>query len=57
MGLTKEQIVAIIRKELKRQFEDGDLSWYTEYSDYVAVDGNPDLDLIADEILKAIQAA
>lgn len=53
--MNREQIVAIIRSELRRQFEEGDLGWYTEDYDFVAIDGNPDLGLIADAIIKAME--
>lgn len=54
MTLTRERIVEIMRAELRRQFEEGDLGWYAEDRDFVAVDGNPDLGLIADAILKEL---
>jgi hypothetical protein len=54
--VTREQLIEIMRKELRRQFEEGDLGWFTEDTDFVAVDGNPDLGLIADAILAALDA-
>jgi hypothetical protein len=51
--LLKGRIVEIIRAELKRQFAAGEIGWYAEGPDFVAVDGNPDLEKIADAIIKA----
>jgi hypothetical protein len=50
--VTKAKLVEIMRRELRRQFEEDDLGWYSEGDDFVAVDGNPDLEQIADAILK-----
>lgn len=52
LHLTTDQIVCVIQNELKRQFEEGDLSWYTEIDDRIAVDGKPDLQKIAEAIIK-----
>jgi hypothetical protein len=56
--MTRERLIEIMRKELRRQYEEGDLGWYTDDADSVAVsvDGHPHLGLIADAILAALDA-
>ena len=53
MKLTVDQIVHIIRAQLRKQFEEGeDLGWYAETENSVTVDGNPNLKKIAEAIIR-----
>lgn len=51
----KAKIVQVMRTELRRQYTSGELGWYAEFDDYVAVDGNPDLGKLAGSILEAME--
>lgn len=51
----KAKIIQVMQAELRRQYTSGELGWYAEFADYVAVDGNPDLGKLADSILEAMK--
>lgn len=51
----KAKIIQAMRVELRRQYAGGELGWYAEFDDCVAVDGNPDLGKLAVSILEAME--